>query len=308
MMTHYLKSETWMIAFKVALITVLLGIAQILNSIACAPVAEAQSGPIANKFSYPLGYQDGLSYGPKLTYDNQGVLIENTDYGIQNPDLKYTSPCFGMEMRQLFHAGEDWYRRDKLNTMGSEVTAIADGVVTFADRTMVYPGRVVIIRHTLPSAQIIYSVYAHLDYEGLAVDLGQTVYRGQRLGTVLDQVYDGRYPQYHPEGYDSHLHFEIRYFGDGTHIYEPQCAGSMPGRGYTYPDHPDDFPASGGYTDPNNFLISQGLGGFVPLLLNPPPTATPTRTGTPTRTSTRTNTPVFTYTPSRTPTRTPTRT
>ena len=122
------------------------------------------------------------------------------------------------------------------------------------------------------------------------------------------QVYDGLYPQYHPEGYDSHLHFEIRYFEDGTHIYEPQCSGYPPGRGYTYPDHPDDFPVTGGYTDPTNFLISQGLGGFLPLVVNPPPTATSTRTGTPTRTPTRTNTPIHTYTPSRTRTRTPTAT
>ena len=173
MMTDYRSSETGLIAFKIVLILVLLGVAHMLNSIACAPVAEAQSGPIADKFSYPLGYQDGLAYGPKMTYDNQGALIENTDYSVQNPDLRYTSPCFGVEKRQLFHAGEDWYRRDGLDTAGAEVTAIADGKVTYADQTMDYPGRVVIIQHTLPSLQTIYSVYAHLDPDSLTVNLGK---------------------------------------------------------------------------------------------------------------------------------------
>jgi murein DD-endopeptidase MepM/ murein hydrolase activator NlpD len=262
------KDRSISLVFKTFLVILQLLVAQALNIIAerSVSVREAPRVLIADSFTPPLGYRDDLAYGPKLTYDHSGVLIENTDYGIQNPDLKYSSNCFGVEKRQLFHAGEDWYRRDGFDTAGSEVTAIANGVVTFADPDFDYPGRVVVIRHILPTSQIIYSVYAHLN-SPLEVSAGQTVYGGQLLGKVLPQAYDGLYPEYHPEGYDSHLHFEIRYFADGTHIYEPYCAGSIPGWGYTYRDHPDDFPATGGYTDPNNFLISQGPGGFAPLLI-----------------------------------------
>src|SRR5262245_32685526 len=136
-----------------------------------------------------------------------------------------------------------------MDTAGSEVTAIADGVITFAN-PINYPGFVIIVQHTLLDGQTIYSVYAHLD-SPLEVSTGQVVSRGQRLGTVLHQAYDGRYPTYH-DPYDSHLHFEIRHFADGSQV---PCGSSAPGPGYSYPNHPDNVPSlSNGYTDPTNFL------------------------------------------------------
>lgn len=82
--------------------------------------------------------------------------------------------------------------------------------------------------------------------------------RGQRLGTVLDQ------------SDNSHLHWEIRYFADGNNIYPnyPNCNGaSAPGRGYTYPEHPDNFPSStAGYTDPFTFVTNHA-GVFLPHLM-----------------------------------------
>lgn len=229
------------------------------------PMAESQSPPVARLFSPPLGYRDGVEYGPRVTYDNGGTLIENTDYGIKNPDLQGNT-CFGVDFSMLFHAGEDWYREDGNSTQGAEVTAVADGKVVFAD-PINYPGRVVIIEHVLPSGEEVYSMYAHI--ENLTVSNGQIVSRGQRLGTVMYQPYNGRYPEYHPSGDDSHLHFEIRYFYDGSNIYDdhPACNGIIPGRGYTYPEHPDDFPSPGaGYTDPATFVQNR-LGSFLPFIL-----------------------------------------
>ena len=228
-------------------------------------MAEAQSPPVARLFSPPLGYRDGLEYGPRVTYDNGGTLIENTDYGIRNPDLQGNT-CFGVDFSMLFHAGEDWYREDGNSTQGAEVTAVADGKVVFSD-PINYPGRVVIIEHLLPSGEKVYSMYAHI--ENLIVSNGQIVHRGQRLGTVMYQPYNGRYPEYHPSRDDSHLHFEIRYFYDGSNIYDdyPACNGIIPGRGYTYPEHPDDFPAPGaGYTDPATFVQNR-RGSFLPSIL-----------------------------------------
>ncbi|MDH4136816.1 MAG: M23 family metallopeptidase [Anaerolineae bacterium] len=212
--------------------------------------------PVAEVFSPPLGYRDGLSYAPRITYVS-GELMQNTDYGIMNPELEGIT-CFGIPWQKIYHAGEDLYREDSESTEGAEVTAVADGRVVYANPFTNYPGLVVIIEHRLPSEEKIYSVYSHLDDDSLAVTAGDVVTRGQRLGTVLYMRYTGRYAEHNPSGEDdSHLHFEMRYFYDARNIYTsyPACSGSTPGRGYTYPEHPDDFPTPGaGYTDPSTFI------------------------------------------------------
>jgi len=217
---------------------------------------EEEPLPVAEVFSPPLGYHDSLSYAPRITYID-GELIQNTDYGIMNPELVGTT-CFGIAWHKIYHAGEDLYREDAQSTEGAEVTAVADGRVVYANPFTNYPGLVVIIEHRLPSEEKIYSVYSHLDDNSLAVTAGAVVTRGQRLGTVLYMRYTGRYPEDNPSGDDdSHLHFEMRYFYDARNIYTsyPACNGSTPGRGYTYPEHPDDFPIpNAGYTDPSTFI------------------------------------------------------
>jgi murein DD-endopeptidase MepM/ murein hydrolase activator NlpD len=100
-------------------------------------------------------------------------------------------------------------------------------------------------------------MYAHLDDSSLEVQAGQVVSRGQRLGAVLYQDYTGRYPELHPSGDDSHLHYELRDFYNGRNIYSayPGCNGLIPGRGYTYPENPDDFPSPNtSYTNPDTFI------------------------------------------------------
>jgi hypothetical protein len=133
-----------------------------------------------------------------------------------------------------WHTGEDWYALDD-NTAGAQVYAVADGDVVFAGAN--YPGRVVIIRHT----DDLFSMYGHLDPE-LAVTEGQTVMRGDVIGTVLrrgDNVPD-------------HLHFEIRTFlmtrevnGESPR-YPFRCGRNCPpGPGYWPIDAPDLPPALG---------------------------------------------------------------
>ena len=152
-------------------------------------------------------------------------ILRRYDYGIKNPFLSGIR-CFGVDWSELYHAGEDWFRIGEnggnIPIPGTEVTAVADGTVIWA-QAINYPGRVVIISHTdslLP--QTTYSVYSHLDPMTLAVQAGQTVTRGQKLGTVLYQTDN-----------NSHLHWEIRYFSDGSNIYPnyPNCNGFVPGRG-----------------------------------------------------------------------------
>ncbi|MBI3733771.1 MAG: peptidoglycan DD-metalloendopeptidase family protein [Chloroflexi bacterium] len=239
-----------------------------LTLVVFATLNRVQASATADIFSPPLGYHDGLQYAPRITYDNSHNLIENTNYGVKNPDLQGLK-CFGVDWSQLYHAGEDLYRTDGSSTRGAEVTAVANGTVMFADPLIDWPGRVVIVKHVLTNGQTIYSVYGHI--ENLAVVAAQTLARGDKIGTVLYQAYTGRYSQYHPSGDDSHLHFEIRYFYDGSNIYPAPYTtcnkpDNVPGVGYTYPGIPDNFPAPGaGYTNPSAFIRAHA-GTFLPAI------------------------------------------
>jgi hypothetical protein len=102
-------------------------------------------------------------------------------------------------------------------------------------------------------------MYAHLG--SVSVTQGQIVVRGQPIGTVLYQAGD------------SHLHFEMRWFLDGTWIYPSStaCNGIVYGRGYTYLIHPDDFPAiDHGYVDPDAFIQAHGGPPLTPIGLPDP--------------------------------------
>ncbi len=215
--------------------------------LAVAPHPISAAGP---RFGPPLGARDGVAYGPRVLRD-EGRVIEDTNYDVQNPDLKGTT-CFGVAWETLWHAGQDLYRTDGKSTAGAEVTAVADGKVAYANPDINYPGLVVILEHSV-GGETLYSVYAHLDDNSLEVAQDDSVKQGQRLGTVLKQRYTGRYPEMHPSGDDSHLHFEVRRFLNARNIYDraPDCNGLVAGRGYTHPEHPDRFPGAGkGYVDP----------------------------------------------------------
>jgi len=102
---------------------------------------------------------------------------------------------------------------------------------------------------------------------------GQIVSRGQQIASVFNQGYTGRATRLHPS-WDSHMHFEMRYFMDGTNIYVPStnaygynypsCTYAYPGRGYTYIIHPDVYPyPDSGYVDASDFIAAHlsGDGG-----------------------------------------------
>lgn len=202
-------------------------------------------------FAPPLGFADGAVYGPRELRAG-GKLIEDTRFGVRNPDLP-GSTCFGVAWTELYHAGQDLYRTDGKSTAGAGVTAVADGEVVYANPDLNYPGLVVILRHDLGENDAVYSVYAHLDDNSLEVTEGQKVKQGERLAEVMYQAYTGRYPEHHPGGDDSHLHFELRRFFNARSIYRdhPACNGLVAGRGYTYPMEPHLFPTEAqGYLNP----------------------------------------------------------
>jgi Peptidase family M23 len=133
-------------------------------------------------------------------------------------------------------------------------------------------------------------VYAHLATINVAE--GDNVLRGQILGTVRENILDDGTTD------DSHLHFEVRHFEDGENIYPitTDCNGKAKkaGVGYTYPEHPDNFPSPGlGYTDPLAF-INNRRGMSLPIVQKaelPTPTHTPIPSPTPLPTPTHTPTP-----------------
>jgi murein DD-endopeptidase MepM/ murein hydrolase activator NlpD len=224
-----------------------------------------QTIPIAQELSLPLGYRDGKSYGPRINYQGD-LLIEDSEYGVKNPDMQGIT-CFELDWWKLYHAGEDLYRMDGKSTANAEVTAVADGQVRYIAYN--FPGAVLILKHFLaPDGKRMFSLYGHLDPNSVQVSENQIVSRGQKLGTVLLQYYDGRYTDNHD---DSHLHFEMRDFFDGSALYDnyPYCNGYIPGRGYTYPMIPDVFPSeTNHYTDPVALILRRPQ-AYLPMIVQP---------------------------------------
>lgn len=232
--------------------------------------------PVALQFSYPLQAGNGVTYGVPEGIIVGGTRIEWLDYAVRNFD-QWRVKCYGVDWSRMLHTAEDWYRDDYLtaNTAGSPVYAVADGVVERHNPGISYPGNVVLIRHRLPDGRNIYSMYGHI--ANVRVTQGQLVTRGQQIATVLSQGYTGRTPNRHPS-WDSHLHFEMRWFLDGTNIYVPgtnaygynfpSCTYAYPGRGYTYIVSPNDYPYPGqGYVDGSDFIAAH--------MQAPPPGCTP---------------------------------
>lgn len=189
----------------------------------------------APTFSYPMGFP-GQPLGDGLLM-RHGYACENTWF-----------------FPGWWHTGENWYRADGEDSAGLPVYAVADGEVVYADFD--YPGRVVIIQH----GPDLYSQYGHLDYE-LTVTPGDTVVRGEQLGTILHRT-DGQAR--------SHLHFEIRTFYTAAEVngsaprYAVNCGVECPpGPGYWPMDAPE-HPSAMGWRNPTHVIAHRAWGNTLP--------------------------------------------
>ena len=194
--------------------------------------AKAQGANPA--YSYPMALP-GRPLGDGFLI-RHGYATENTWY---NPGW--------------WHTAEDWYLPDE-ETGGVGVFAAAAGEVVFAGFD--YPGPVVILAH--PDG--LYSLYGHLDY-ALTVETGQSVARGQQLGTVLVRT-DGAAP--------SHLHFELRTFFTTPEVngnaprYGVACGFDCPpGPGYWPIDAPE-HPSAMGWRNPTHVIAHRSWRDGVP--------------------------------------------
>lgn len=207
-------------------------------------------------------------YQPRIRYGG-GQLVENTDFGANNPDISNNySTCFGQTWNILYHAGIDYYDvRQDANIAGAggiggrPVYSIANGTIVTHTNDL-YPGRAIVIQHQNPTGGTFFAVYMHLNELTVSAPIvtpgsaGVPVSRGTLLGYVRQLNYAGSQPQYHANADDSHLHFEIRNFGDPANI---PCPGlGWPGAGYRYPIYPTSNQASSGpvkvYFDPEAII------------------------------------------------------
>jgi murein DD-endopeptidase MepM/ murein hydrolase activator NlpD len=195
---------------------------------------RAQPQTVSPAYGYPMGFP-GRPLGDGLLV-RHGYATENTWY---NPGW--------------LHTGEDWYLPER-ETAGMPVYAVAAGEVVFAESE--YPGLVVIVQHL----DGLYSMYGHLDY-ALAVEAGQSVERGQLLGTVLNRI-DGLAP--------SHLHFELRTFFTTSEVngnaprYGVACGVDCPpGPGYWPIDAPE-HPSVMGWRNPTHVINHRAWSNGMP--------------------------------------------
>jgi len=178
-----------------------------------------------NDWSLPLRDADGVPGDGLLI--RHGFACENTWYYLGR-----------------WHAAEDWYRLNDVDTAGAQVLAVHAGEVMWIGSD--YPGRVVLVLHEGG----LYSMYGHLDY---AVDVreGDRVVAGQVIGRVLDAT-AWRAP--------NHLHFEIRDFFFNTDVngdtpkYDYACGYRCPpGPGYWPFDDPR-HPSEMGWRNPSHVI------------------------------------------------------
>lgn len=184
--------------------------------------------------------------------------------------------------RQAFHTGADINLPEDRDAH-APVYAAANGTVTYAQKGGGTWGKLIVVIHTLPSGQLVYSRYAHV--ESIGVRVGQPVRRGEEIGRIGNA--EGQFPY--------HLHFDI-------------SLTSTLGR------NPEDWPATDearlkrDYVDPiafirrnrpmqqppaitpremikaaqeamlqANSLLMQALAALTPALPDQPPATTPTQ-------------------------------
>jgi murein DD-endopeptidase MepM/ murein hydrolase activator NlpD len=236
----------------------------LLLQVACGKERlPALAGPLptpqpADAFDFPL---DPARYGPYVR-GVTGPLNVDTRFGVQNPSMGDAPKCFldrsgvGVPFRELYHAGEDWFRLDAGGQVdpgaaaGDPVHAVAPGVVHMTQK-IGDQGWIIVLEHRLEDAATVYSAYWHVGQ--LQVDRGDAVHRGQVVGAV------------HNQGRNSHLHWEIRAFADASDLFPPDaaggrgtCNGRAAGLAYTWDDDPDRaHPTYWGYYDPVAFIESQ---------------------------------------------------
>jgi hypothetical protein len=162
--------------------------------------------PYADGFDYPVfGEYNGLSNWhlgegtPCLELNaNDQCIRYDEHYGTDFLDLDYY-------YSGSFHPGEDWNCGNGAHDQGAPVYAVANGkIVQFGQLVNNENMQAVLVEHKkiMANGQIefFWSQYAHLSPAGIQCEVGDYVYRGEKIGEIGD----------YPDSLGDHLHFEMR--------------------------------------------------------------------------------------------------
>jgi len=223
--------------------------------------ASAQNTTLIEQYTPPRAF----SYPVDLSQ-----IAWHNDYDVHTPIYDKMNLCYNVAYNIPYHTGQDYGFPATLIkgkwVNNTPIYAVADGVVLYSSKkdpvtessggTTSYPGGVVIIQHTLSDGTNIWSMYAHLDPDKILVGASSKttvvkVTKGQKIADgLIQQVTVDKQGNLLFD--NTHLHWEMRYFYDGSGIkqapnYQSTCAG-IPGPGYSYNTndalaHPDNFQA-----------------------------------------------------------------
>ena len=212
--------------------------------------------PISTGFSMPVGERDGLVVTEAQTSEDGWLdgWYNASDLGAPHPTTAGAN-----------HLGEDWNLDAGADDEGQAVYAVSVGRVVYTGEFYGASGpsngfgQTVVIEHLLPDGRTVYSLYAHLQENSIAVETGQIIdQEAVQIGAIGETGATD----------DPHLHFELFEVSDPTGAYEDApWLLAMEEFGYTTeniaPDaesHTIDFPnGSVTWFDPSDF-IEGGIG------------------------------------------------
>ena len=141
---------------------------------------------------------ESLDYSGKCRFEAKGVLSVATGY--------FAQPTTGNFEREFGLCNHDGI--DISNNTGTPIYAADGGSVVRAQTSFDGYGMNIVLKHSLPNGDLVYTLYGHLS--GFKVSAGETVSRGQLIG-VMGSTGNSTGP---------HLHFMII---DGAGYDGPSC-------------------------------------------------------------------------------------
>ncbi|MBU5688475.1 MAG: M23 family metallopeptidase [Candidatus Aenigmatarchaeota archaeon] len=154
------------------------------------------------KYSCPNGYSEVSGICNQV----DSICCRNYEYLKQSELVSYHplqgkgvyTSCFGWRTNTYFHSGVDLAIPE-----GTSIYAINDGVVISTGYQSDGFGNHIIIEHDIGGSKY-YSLYAHLKCDGIKVQQGQNIKRGEFIG------YSGGSDSCKGYSTGAHLHFELR--------------------------------------------------------------------------------------------------
>lgn len=112
------------------------------------------------------------NYSTNCWFEESSPLAIAKDY--------FSKPAEGAVSR-FFGKNCEHDAADIANNLGTELKAVADGIIYKKGYAFAGYGNYVIIKHNVPSGQRVYALYAHMNYQ-TTLEVGDTVSRGQVVG------------------------------------------------------------------------------------------------------------------------------